>query len=74
MNNKLDEHFIAGYEAFSQESERRNKQHGVCYHQVANPLKPNGKYTHTSHREWQRGWNTAYFKNLEKLNGPRTRS
>ena len=25
-------------------------------------------------REWQRGWNAAYFEHLEKLNGPRTRS
>ncbi len=25
------------------------------------------------YREWQRGWNTAYFENLEKLNGLGTR-
>tara|TARA_A100000172_G_scaffold29771_1_gene17724 strand:+ start:705 stop:929 length:225 start_codon:yes stop_codon:yes gene_type:complete len=74
MNNKLDEHFIAGYKAFSQVDERENKRFGVRFHQMANPLKPNGKYTHTAHREWQRGWNTAYFKNLEKQNGLRKRS
>ena len=74
MNSKLSDHFVAGYEAFSQVDERMTKRFGVRYHQMANPLKPNGKYTYTSYREWQRGWNTAYFKNLEKLNGLRTRS
>ena len=74
MNSKLSDHFVAGYEAFSQVDERMTKRFGVRYHQMANPLKANGKYTHTSYREWQRGWNTAYFKNLEKLNGPRKRS
>ena len=73
MKNKLDEHFVAGYKAFSQVDERETKRFGVRYHQMPNPLKPNGKYTHTAHREWQRGWNTAYFTNLEKLNGLGTR-
>jgi hypothetical protein len=74
VNNKLNEHFVAGYEAFSKVDEKKTDRFGVLYHQIANPLKANGKYTHTSHREWQRGWNTAYFKNLEKLKGLGTRS
>ena len=74
MKNKLSEHFLAGYEAFNQVDERKNKRFGVRYHQMANPLRPDGKYTHTSHREWQRGWEAAYFKNLEKQNGLGTRS
>jgi hypothetical protein len=74
MNTKLDKHFVAGYEAFSQVEEKKNKRFGVIHHQMPNPLKRNGKYTHTAHREWQRGWNTAYFNNLEKLNGLGTRS
>ena len=65
VNEKLLECFESGYAAFS---------HVVIpkkyYHQLANPIK-NGT---TGHKEWQRGWNTAYFDNLEKLNGLGTRS
>ena len=61
VNEQLLEHFNRGYDAFSHVTLRKNK----FYHQWANPLK---KGT-TGHKEWQRGWNTAYFDNLEKLNG-----
>lgn len=54
-----------GYEAFRKVEQRKGH-----YHQVANRLKKDT----TPYREWQRGWNAAYFENLEKLNGLRTRS
>ena len=54
-----------GYEAFSKVEQRKGN-----YHQVAIRRKKDT----TPYREWQRGWNTAYFDNLEKLNGPKTRS
>jgi hypothetical protein len=64
-NDNPTQRFVdEGYKAFSKVEQRNGK-----YHQVANKLKNNT----TPHREWQRGWNTAYFDNLEKLNGPRTR-
>jgi signal recognition particle subunit SEC65 len=63
--NKLD---------YSEVDEVYVKRVGIVYHQKANPLRANGKYTHSSHREWQRGWNTAYFENLEKQNGLGKRS
>jgi hypothetical protein len=65
MNKRLIEHFEDGYKAFSNVQINEDK-----YHFVANPM---NKDT-TAYREWQRGWNTAYFKNLEKLNGSRARS
>ena len=68
-NEILAQKFEDGYEAFNMVEERRG-----YFHQVANPLKPNGKYTHSAYREWQRGWNTAYFENLEKQHEPRARS
>ena len=74
MNEILAGHFQNGYDAFSEVDEVYVKRVGIGYHQKANPLKANGKYTHSSHREWQRGWNTAYFENLEKQNGLRKRS
>ena len=65
MNKSLNEHFEDGYAAFKHVQIYNNK-----FHAVANPLKKNT----TPYREWQRGWNTAYFKNLEKLNGSGARS
>ena len=64
MNKKLADNFNAGYEAFKK-VERRNGR----YHIVANPLRKNT----TPYREWQRGWEAAYKKNLENLNGHSTR-
>ena len=61
VNEKLLESFEAGYEAFSNVILRKNK----FFHHTANPMK---KGT-TTHKEWQRGWNTAYFDNLGKPNG-----
>ncbi len=71
VNEKLLKNFEDGYEAFS-----RVVLRGNFFHQVANPI---NKKDATGYREWQRGWNTAYFDNLmnrplEKLNGLRTRS
>ena len=60
MNKSLAKNFEEGYQAFSM-VERKNK----CYHVVANRLKKDT----TPYREWERGWNAAYFENLEKLNG-----
>lgn len=74
MNEILAGHFQNGYDAFSEVDEVYVKRVGIVYHQKANPLKANGKYTHSSHREWQRGWNAAYFENLEKQNGLTKRS
>ena len=54
-----------GYEAFRKVEQRKGH-----YHQVANRRKKDT----TPYREWQRGWDKAYFENLEKLNGLRTRS
>ena len=61
VNEKLLECFELGYDAFSKVSLRKNK----FFHQRANPMKGGT----IGHKEWQRGWNTAYFENLEKLNG-----
>ena len=66
MNVHLAKNFSDGYEAFSRVVQREND----FFHQVANPMKENT----TPYREWQRGWEAAYFDNLEKLNGLRTRS
>ena len=65
MNKSLTEHFEDGYAAFKKVQIYNNK-----FHAVANPLKKDT----TPYREWQRGWNSAYFKNLEKLNGSGARS
>ena len=69
MNKNLAENFNAGYKAFSRADLRDTVKYGMRWHQVANPMKPNT----TPYREWQRGWEAAYFKNLEKLNGLRNR-
>ena len=66
MNKSLAETYRAGYDAFSRTEVRKGKYH----HVVANPMKKNT----TPWREWQRGWEAAYFKNLENKNGPRARS
>ena len=65
VNEKLLENFNDGYAAFSRVVLRKEK----FFHQCANPLKQET----TGYKEWQRGWNTAYFENLEKLNGLGTR-
>ena len=65
MNKKLADAFTQGYEAFSRVTTK-----GKFFHVVANPMRKNT----TPHREWQRGWEAAYFKNLEKQNGLTARS
>ena len=55
--------------AFGRVQEFESPRFGKRYHQVANPMKKDT----TPYREWQRGWEAAYFKNLEKLNGLRIR-
>jgi hypothetical protein len=69
MNKKLADNFNAGYVAFSRVQEFESTRFGKRYRQVANPMKKNT----TPYREWQRGWEAAYFKNLEQLNGLGTR-
>jgi len=66
VNEGLLKNFEDGYVAFSKVSLRRNK----FFHHMANPMRKDT----VSYREWQRGWEAAYFENLEKLNGPSTRS
>jgi hypothetical protein len=66
MNRKLADSFKEGYEAFSRVVVRKGKYR----HVAANPMKKNT----TPYKEWQRGWEAAYFKNLEKQNGLGTRS
>jgi|TARA_R100000773_G_C4221262_1_gene120332 hypothetical protein len=61
MNQRLADDFRRGYEAFSRVEEKKSKRFGVCYHQVANPMRKNT----TSAKEWQRGWNQAYVENLK---------
>tara|TARA_E500000318_G_C3492821_1_gene185130 strand:+ start:198 stop:425 length:228 start_codon:yes stop_codon:yes gene_type:complete len=58
--------FEWGYEAFSKGGSFNRKGH---YMQMVPNMDPNTM----QYREWQRGWDTAYFENLEKLNGSRTR-
>ena len=70
MNKNLADNFKAGYVAFSRVQEFESLRFGKRYRQVANPMKKNT----TPYREWQRGWEAAYFKNLEQVNGLRTRS
>jgi len=69
VNEALAQKFSDGYEAFNMVERRRGH-----YHQVANPVKKNSVFTHSAYREWERGWNAAYFENLEKQNGLRNRS
>ena len=70
MNKKLAECYNTGYAAFSKVQDFESPRFGKRYRQVANPMKKDT----TPWREWQRGWEAAYFKNLEQLNGFRTRS
>ncbi len=70
MNKSLADSFKAGYKAFSRADKRDTVKYGTRWHQVANPMKKNT----TPYREWQRGWEAAYFKNLEKQNGLGTAS
>ena len=65
MNKKLLDCYNAGYVAFNRVQEFKSPRFGIRYRQVANPMKINT----TLWREWQRGWEAAYFKNLEKQNG-----
>ncbi len=65
MNKKLLDCYNAGYVAFNKVQEFKSPRFGIRYRQVANPMKTNT----TLWREWQRGWEAAYFKNLEKQNG-----
>ena len=65
VNEKLLKAFEDGYNAFSRVVLQKK-----YFHQVANPMKNNT----IMHKEWQRGWNTAYFNNLENLNGLGARS
>jgi hypothetical protein len=71
VNENLAKHFKSGYEAFNQVQIKTDKKLSRdVFHQVANPMRKNT----TAHREWQRGWESAYFENLEKLNGSGARS
>jgi len=70
MNKSLADNFAAGFKAFGRVEEFRSPRFGTRYRQVANPMKKNT----TPWREWQRGWEAAYFTNLEKQNGLGTRS
>jgi hypothetical protein len=65
MNKGLAKNYLDGYKAFMR-VDRRNGR----FHVVANPLKKNT----TPYREWQRGWDAAYFKYLEKQHGLGTAS
>jgi len=69
MNRSLAKNFEDGYRAFNMIERKKTPRYGWRYHQIANPLKVNT----TPYREWQRGWEAAYFENLEKLNGTGTR-
>ena len=51
--------FEWGYEAFNKGGSFNKKGH---YMQMSPNMDPNSM----QYREWQRGWNTAYFENLEK--------
>lgn len=62
QNNQpsLHDHFQNGYKAFFHAEQNKKGN----WFSVANRLKPNT----TPAREWERGWNKAYFENLEKFN------
>lgn len=62
MNEILFRHFEEGYTAFNKVSQRNGR-----FHHYANPVKVNNPRTFTSIVSGK-GWNTAYFENLEKLN------
>ena len=66
VNEKLQMAFEDGYADFSKVVLRKGK----FFHQVSNPMKKNT----TLYKEWQRGWDCAYFNNLEKINGLGARS
>lgn len=70
MNKKLADCYNAGYVAFSKVQEFKSPRYGNRYRQTANPMKINT----TLWREWQRGWEAAYFNNLEQVNGLSQRS
>ena len=60
--------FQWGYEAFKKHTRKKRGKRSV-HHIMDSGL----DYDTMQHREWQRGWNTAYFESQEKLNEPRTR-
>ena len=60
--------FEWGYEAFKKLTKKKRSKRSV-YHIMDSGMDHNTM----QHREWLRGWNTAYFENLEKQNGFRTR-
>ncbi len=72
VNQNLAKNYSMGFQAFKQveSKEVKGSVNRIIFHQASNPMRKNT----TSYREWQRGWNDAYFKNLEKLNGLGARS
>lgn len=52
------DNYQLGFDAF-----RKIDKSGKYPHVFTNPNRPNT----TPYREWERGFNAAYFKNLEKL-------
>lgn len=66
--------FEWGYEAFKKGGSFRSvNPNKVRSKKVYVENRPNMDENTMQYREWQRGWNTAYFENLEKLNGLGTR-
>ena len=61
--------FEWGYEAFKRGGGFKNSSRKRVF--VEN--RPNMDTNTMQYREWQRGWDAAYFENLEKLNGLGTR-
>jgi hypothetical protein len=61
QNNNLQDHYQNGYSAFSRAIQGKN---GFWF-LSSNPLKKNT----TPAREWQRGYNAAYFDNLKGVTG-----
>ena len=59
--------FQWGYEAFKNGGSFNKKGY---YMQMSPNMDPNSM----QYREWHRGWNAAYFENLEKYNGLGARS
>jgi len=53
-----------GYEAFHKGGGFKK----IGKHSVFVENRPNMDVHTMQYREWQRGWNAAYFENLEKLN------
>ena len=60
--------FEWGYAAFQKFIRKKRNKRNV-HHQMDSGMDRNTM----QHREWQRGWDTAYFEHLEKLNGLGTR-